>query len=159
MHVRKLPLLTRARAHAQAKDKVGVAKAPVAPLKLTTMLTPVQLKQTGFMLDTVEQGPDGLLYVYKTGDTAASTPTQSTTMPPTITPTAAKKRKCDEEEEEDNMDEACEISATRLMKLDNALLTQMCEGYGVPTSGSKKQKAERLSIQLHYETDDEEEDD
>lgn len=122
------------------------------------MLTPAQLKQTGCVLATVEQGPEGLLYVYKTGDTAASTPTQSTTTP-TITPTAAKKRKCDEEEDEDdNMDEACEISVTRLMKLDNALLTHMCEGYGVPTSGAKKQKAERLSIQLHYETDDEEED-
>ena len=135
-----------------------MAKAPVAPLKLTTMLTPAQLKQTGFTLDTVEQGPEGLLYVYKTHDTAASTPTQSTTTTPTITPTAGNKRKCvDEEEEEDsNMDEACEFSVTRLMKLENALLAQMCEGYGVPTSGTKKQKAERLSIQLHYETDDEE---
>ncbi len=120
------------------------------------MLTPAQLKQTGFILDTVEQSPEGLLYVYKTGDTAASTPTQSTTMMPTITPTAAKKRKCDEEEEDDNMEEACEVSVTRLMKLDTAILTQMCNGYGVETSGTKKQKAERLSIQLHYETDDDE---
>ncbi len=115
---------------------------------MTTMLTPIQLKQTGLMLHTVEQGPEGLLYVYKAGDVMITT-----------SPTAAKKRKCDEEEEEDNMEEACEVSVTRLMKLDTALLTQMCEGYGVPTSGTKKQKAERLSIQLHYETDDEEEDD
>ena len=58
-------------------------------------------------------------------------------------------------DDEPDMEWACKISLMRLLKKvkrENMIL--LCKDFGVPSKGSSEQIAESLSVQLHYETDE-----
>ena len=66
----------------------------------------------------------------------------------------------EEEEEDDDMTWACEVAAMRLLKkCKKETLIMLCNDFGIPTSGNKEKLAEEAAEQLHYETDDESDDD
>ena len=66
----------------------------------------------------------------------------------------------DNDEEEDDMAWACEVAAMRMLKkLKKETLVAICTGVGIPTSGNKEKLAEDAAEQMHYETDDESDDD
>ena len=44
-------------------------------------------------------------------------------------------------------------------KCKKETLIMLCSDFGIPTSGSKEKLAEEASEQLHYETDDSDDDD
>ena len=55
---------------------------------------------------------------------------------------------------------ACEVAAMRLLKkCKKETLIMLCNDFGIPTSGNKEKLAEEAAEQLHYETDDESDDD
>ena len=56
--------------------------------------------------------------------------------------------------------QACEVAAMRLLKkCKKETLIMLCNDFGIPTSGNKEKLAEEAAEQLHYETDDESDDD
>ena len=66
---------------------------------------------------------------------------------------------CDDEEDDD-MSWACEVATMRLLKkCKKETLVMLCNDFGIPTSGNKEKLAEEAAEQLHYETDDESDDD
>ena len=55
---------------------------------------------------------------------------------------------------------ACEVAAMRLLKkCKKETLIMRCNDFGIPTSGNKEKLAEEAAEQLHYETDDDSDDD
>ena len=54
----------------------------------------------------------------------------------------------------------CEITVMRIMKKisKKEKIAAFLEDFGVPTRGSKEELAQSLAEQLHYETDDDEDD-
>ena len=55
---------------------------------------------------------------------------------------------------------ACEVAAMRLLKkCKKETLIMLCNDFGIPTSGNKEKLAEEATEQLHYETDDSDDDD
>ena len=66
----------------------------------------------------------------------------------------------DDDDDDDNMTWACEVAAMRLLKkCKKETLIMLCNDFGIPTSGNKEKLAEEAAEQLHYETDDESDDD
>ena len=63
-------------------------------------------------------------------------------------------------EEELDMKWACKITVMRIMKKisKKEKIAAFLEDFGVPTRGSKEELAQSLAEQLHYETDDDEDD-
>lgn len=62
-----------------------------------------------------------------------------------------------EKEEEDEMAWPCEVTSMRLMKKLKTkpdIMKTMLQCFGVPTTGTPKELADRLAEQMHYETDD-----
>ena len=58
-----------------------------------------------------------------------------------------------------DMEWTCRLSTMRLLKRGNlSHIACLCRDFGVNVSGTKQQLAENLAEQLHYETDDDEED-
>ena len=54
---------------------------------------------------------------------------------------------------------ACEVAAMRLLKkCKKETLIMLCNDFGIPTSGNKEKLAEDAAEQMHYETDDESDD-
>ena len=52
------------------------------------------------------------------------------------------------------------VAAMRLLKkCKKETLIMLCNDFGIPTSGNKEKLAEEAAEQLHYETDDESDDD
>ena len=63
-------------------------------------------------------------------------------------------------DDNDGMTWACEVAAMRLLKkCKKETLIMLCNDFGIPTSGNKEKLAEEAAEQLHYETDDESDDD
>ena len=61
---------------------------------------------------------------------------------------------------DDDMTWACEVAAMRLLKkCKKETLIMLCNDFGIPTSGNKEKLAEEAAEQLHYETDDSDDDD
>ncbi len=55
---------------------------------------------------------------------------------------------------------ACEVAAMRLLKkCKKETIVALCNDFGIPTSGNKEKLAEDAAEQLHYETDDDSDDD
>ena len=66
----------------------------------------------------------------------------------------------DDDDNDDDMAWACEVAAMRLLKkCKKETLIMLCNDFGIPTSGNKEKLAEEAAEQLHYETDDESDDD
>ena len=66
----------------------------------------------------------------------------------------------DDDDDDDNMTWACEVAAMRLLKkCKKETLIMLCNDFGIPTSGNKEKLAEEAAEQLHYETDDSDDDD
>lgn len=78
--------------------------------------------------------------------------------------TALGKRKAEEEppvdeDQDQDMTWACDITSMRLInKVNKEAMVAMLKDFGVPTKGTKEELAALLAEQLHYETDDEEDD-
>lgn len=68
-------------------------------------------------------------------------------------PEAVETKKSDDEPD---MEWACKISLMRLLKkVKRENMISLCKDFGIPSKGSSEQIAESLSVQLHYETDEE----
>ena len=66
----------------------------------------------------------------------------------------------DDDDDDDDMSWACEVAAMRLLKkCKKETLVMLCNDFGIPTSGNKEKLAEEAAEQMHYETDDESDDD
>ena len=64
------------------------------------------------------------------------------------------------DDDDDDMTWACEVAAMRLLKkCKKETLVMLCNDFGIPTSGNKEKLAEEAAEQMHYETDDESDDD
>ena len=60
----------------------------------------------------------------------------------------------------DDMTWACEVAAMRLLKkCKKETLVALCNDFGIPASGNTEKLAEGAAEQMHYETDDESDDD
>ena len=140
-------------------DGVGSVKIP-APLDAAQMAA-MNLR---FVSTETSPTTGATLYVYASTSAPAAAEDKSK---PAEKQESGKKRKmpCDEEENEDDEDGeddmswACEVAAMRLAKCRKELLITLCHEFNIPATGTKEELAENLSEQLHYETDDEEEDD
>ena len=84
----------------------------------------------------------------------------------TQAPQLSMPRDEDEEEEEEDDDDnddmtwACEVAAMRLLKkCKKETLIMLCNDFNIPSSGNKEKLAEEAAEQLHYETDDSDDDD
>ena len=65
-----------------------------------------------------------------------------------------------DDDDDDNMTWACEVAAMRLLKkCKKETLIMLCNDFGIPTSGNKEKLAEEAAEQLHYETDDSDDED
>ena len=63
-----------------------------------------------------------------------------------------------DDDSDDDMDGACDVAVMRLMKkAKKEHIAALCSDFGVSASGTKRELAEDLAEQLHYETDDDEE--
>ena len=64
-----------------------------------------------------------------------------------------------DDDEDQDMSWACDITSMRLInKVNKEAMIAMLKDFGVPTKGTKEELAALLAEQLHYETDDEDED-
>ena len=150
----------------QPKNPTDVFKLPDMHdvVKLPTMLNPSQLVQLNYELSGIEQIKGKTLFVYKTKGAAQGVGSQ------TSGAAKDKKRKvspvepngCDEkdgDDDEDEMDWPCEVMVDRLMKhAKRESMAALCEDFGIRTTGTKKQLAEALAEQCHYETDNDDDD-
>ena len=70
---------------------------------------------------------------------------------------------CDDDgdgDDDDEMSWPCEVSTERLIKkAKKEHIAALCGDFGIPITGSKANLAEALAEQLHYETDEEGDDD
>ena len=153
---------------AKSPPAAGKGATPAAGIvKLPAALDAKQMAAMSLAFLTTEISPmtGSPLYVY--GPAAAKVKAEPGCQRP------AKKCKREEEEEEeeeedddddddddDNMTWACEVAAMRLLKkCKKETLIMLCNDFGIPTSGNKEKLAEEAAEQLHYETDDESDDD
>ena len=151
--------------------KAKTAAAPAAPaaaaapglIKLPAALDAAQMSAMKLKFESNEIQPmtGAILHVY------------SSTAGAPVKPATGKKRKgavaampCDKEEDEEDEDEdddmswACEVASMRLVKkCRKETLVMLCNDFGIGTSGNKEKLADDIGEQLHYETDDEDEDD
>jgi len=150
---------------AKSPPAAGKGATPAAGIvKLPAALDAKQMAAMNLIFLTNEISPmtGSPLYVY--GPAAAKVKAEPGCQRP------AKKCKREEEEEEDddddddddddNMTWACEVAAMRLLKkCKKETLIMLCNDFGIRTSGNKEKLAEEAAEQLHYETDDSDDDD
>ena len=118
---------------------------------------------------TIEQSPatGAALCVYGPSGAGTKAKAEPATKKRKGVPAVASMPRDEEEEEEedddgddDDMTWACEVAAMRLLKkCKKETLIMLCNDFGIPTSGNKEKLAEEAAEQLHYETDDDSDDD
>ena len=159
----------------KAKKSTSAPAANAGLVRLPAKLDDAQATSCGLQFVTTEVSPTtgGVQFVYmKSGGAAAA-----------AKPTAGQKRGLatkaavrrvpavaampdddeasddDDDDDDDDMSWACDVTVMRLCKkAKKENLMALCADFGVPVSGNKETLAHNLAEQLHYETDDEEDD-
>ena len=132
------------------------AAATTGLIKLPAVLDASQMAAMNLSFVTIEKSPatGATLYVY--GPSGAGAKVKAETKKRKGVPAVASMPRDDD----DDMTWACEVAAVRLLKkCKKETLVMLCNDFGIPTSGNKEKLAEEAAEQMHYETDDESDDD
>ena len=149
----------------KSKAKTSAKPAAAVPgsiIKLPSQLDATQAASCGLTLVGTEPGPAGMQFVYAPASAKKETTVSGAKrkMPEVAAmPADEDEEEDDDDDDDDEMQWACDVAAMRLVKkAKKEHLAALCGDFGVPVSGTKQELAELLAEQMHYETDDEEDD-
>ena len=152
----------------KSKQPPAIPAATAGLIKLPAVLDASQMAAMNLSFVTIEKSPatGATLYVYGPSGAGAKVKAEPANKKRKGVPAVASMPRDEEEEEEEEEDDdddmtwACEVAAMRLLKkCKKETLIMLCNDFGIPTSGNKEKLAEEAAEQLHYETDDESDDD
>ena len=154
------------------KPSPALPAATTGLIKLPAVLDASQMAAMNLSFVTMEKSPatGATLYVYGPSGAGAKVKAEPANKKRKGVPAVASMPRDEEEEEDDDdgddndddddMTWACEVAAMRLLKkCKKETLIMLCNDFGIPTSGIKEKLAEDAAEQMHYETDDDSDDD